>query len=408
MTVSDRERLEPPTFRPHSLRELEQLVAWAVAEVRPLEIKGGGTKRRLGRPVEAQSVVDTTKLSGIDMYEPHELVMSAGAGTPLREIEAAIAERGQRLEFEPPDCAAIFGGEVGQQTIGGVFACNLAGPRRLKSGAARDHLLGLQIVTGHAQVIKSGGRVVKNVTGYDLAKLLTGSYGTLAVLSHLTFKVLPATEEVATLVLAGDEEATLLASLRKAMASAHDVSSAALLPHDVLARSSVETIRSAGRSLACLRLEGTSASIKARIEGLEKELRQDGLEASRLEREASLTLWREIRDVSLLDPASPCLWRLSLPPSEAPTVAGKLEGKRLFDHAGGLIWLATDEPASDCIRGALSAGGIATLIRAPAGSSDTHPPFQPQPEALRQLSMRVKKSFDPKKILNPGRMYEGI
>ena len=190
-------------FRPSTAHELREVVAAALAVETPLEVLGRGTKRGLGRPVEVEAAVQVDRLAGIGLYEPEELVMSAAGGTPLVEIEARLADNQQQLAFEPPDYGPLFGGEPGRATIGGVFACNLAGPRRIKAGAARDHLLGVQAVTGRGDLIKSGGRVVKNVTGYDLSKLLAGSFGTLAVMTELTFKVLPAAAETCTLLLAG-------------------------------------------------------------------------------------------------------------------------------------------------------------------------------------------------------------
>ena len=232
---------EPTVHRPADAGQLRELVAWAVAEEQPLEIVGNGTKRILGRPVEAEHVASLAGLSGITLYEPDELVMSAGAGTPLALIEQELAERGQELMFEPADFSALLGGASrGEQTIGGVFAANVAGPRRLKAGAARDHLLGLHCVTGHAQEIKTGGRVVKNVTGYDLCKLLAGSYGTLAVLTQVTFKVMPKAEGALTLLATGADEATLLGLLRAASGSPCEISGAAYLPPLAAGRSQVK------------------------------------------------------------------------------------------------------------------------------------------------------------------------
>ena len=188
-------------LRPTTPEELKELIAWAAAEEAALEILGAGSKRALGRPVEAERRVHLAGLAGITLYEPAELVMAARAGTPLAEIEERLAASQQQLAFEPPDYGLLLGGAAKGGTIGGAFACNLAGPRRIKAGAARDHLLGVQAATGRGELIKSGGRVVKNVTGYDLCKLLTGSFGTLAVMSEVTFKVLPAPPETATLLL---------------------------------------------------------------------------------------------------------------------------------------------------------------------------------------------------------------
>jgi glycolate oxidase FAD binding subunit len=405
------------TFRPTTLIELEQVVAWAAAEPAPLEVIGRGSKRGLGRPVQAESELRLDAMSGIGMYEPDELVMSAAAGTSLAEVEAELAERQQELAFEPPDWGLVLGGPPDLQSIGGIFACNLAGPRRLKAGAARDHLLGVQCVTGHGRIVKTGGRVMKNVTGYDLCKLLAGSYGTLAVMSQLTFKVLPAAADCATLVLTGGDVTALLAAVRQAMGTSCEVSSAAVLPEAAARRSGVPAIGAAGRPVACLRLEGTSVSIAYRIDKLQRlSAGPSGLEAMRLDRAASQALWREIRDVRLVDPSLPVLWRVSCVPSEAPRVAAAvvpLAAEVLFDWAGGLVWVAHARQGDDAgaapIRAVLEqAGGHATLIRAPAAVRAMVPVFQPQPEALRALSQRVKAGFDPKAVLNPGRMYAGV
>ena len=403
------------TFRPTKLAELEQVVAWAVAEEVPLEVMARGSKRGLGRPVEAQGELRLDGMSGVGMYEPDELVMSAAAGTPLAVVEAELAERSQELAFEPADYGLILGGTAGAQSIGGVFACNLAGPRRLKAGAARDHLLGVQCVTGHGQTVKTGGRVMKNVTGYDLSKLLAGSYGTLAVASQLTFKVLPVAADSATLLLAGADEAALLAVLRRAMGTSGEVSGAALLPPVATRRSAVPVIATAARPVACLRLEGTPASIAYRIDKLERLSTEPGsLEAARLDGAATGRLWREIRDLRLLDPALPVLWRVSCAPSEAPRIAAAAPpaAELLFDWAGGLVWAAHADGAGDggagALRRALDGAGHATLVKAPEALRRAVPPFQPQPEELQGLSRRVKAGFDPKAVLNPGRMYAGI
>ena len=400
-----------PSYRPASLKELEQLVGWAAGEERLLRVEGAGTKTAFGRPVDALDVLTTSGLAGIDMYEPEELVMSAGAGTPLSEVEAALAERRQELAFEPADYGAILGGDADRQTIGGVIACNLAGPRRLKAGAARDHLLGVQCVTGHGQAIKTGGRVVKNVTGYDLCKLLTGSFGTLAVLSHVTFKVMPVGEETATLLLAGESRGALLKLLRIAMGTPHEVSGAAVLPAPIAARSVVAAVAGTGRALACLRLEGAAPSVAYRLQTLRDTLIQPGIEALALDDPGSRLLWKEIRDGRLLDAGRPILWRLSCAPTGADAVAeavAPLAPELLFDWAGGLVWIAlNDAPDAGAatVRAALGGKGHATLVRAPEATRREVPVFEPQPPPLAALGRRVKASFDPKGILSPGRLY---
>ena len=246
-------------IRPSTAEELREIVASAAADETPLEILGAGTKRDYGRPVEAKSQVVLDRLCGIGLYEPAELVMSAKAGTPLAQIEARLADNQQQLAFEPPDYGALLGGEPGRGTIGGVIACNLSGPRRIKVGAARDHFLGVQAVTGRGDAIKSGGRVVKNVTGYDLCKLFAGSFGTLVAMTEVTFKVLPAAEHEATLLLRPRTRAAGFAALRRAMNSAGDVAGAACLPAAAAARSSVPAIAAGGVRSRRTAARGTAA-----------------------------------------------------------------------------------------------------------------------------------------------------
>jgi glycolate oxidase FAD binding subunit len=405
-------------LRPTDAAGVAEVVAWAAAEEVPLEIAGAGTRRSFGRPVEATHLVELDGLSRIELYEPAELVMSALAGTPLAEIEARLVEEHQQLAFEPPDLGVLLGGTGGRQTIGGLIACNLAGPRRIKAGAARDHLLGVQAVTGRGDAIKSGGRVMKNVTGYDLCKLLAGSHGTLAVMTEVTFKVLPTAETATTLVLASPEREVCLRALRLAMGSAADVSGAACLPPDATSRSAAAGAASNGNHLALLRVEGPAPSVHARGAMLKAELSTFGARLDELDAAATDALWREVRDVALL-PAEGVVWRLSLPPSAAPALLGRIEAELTFawlaDWAGGLLWLAVagDEALGDggaaVIRGTIAeVGGHATLVRAPEELRRTVAVFQPQPAPLARLTARVKDSFDPKRILNRGRMYADL
>jgi glycolate oxidase FAD binding subunit len=396
---------------PASSGELREAVAAAVAAGTPLEILGGGSKRAFGRPVEADVQLSTEGLGGVTLYEPEELVMSARAGTPLAEIEALLAEHRQELAFEPADYGAILGGEAGRQTIGGIFACNISGPRRFKAGAARDHILGVRCVTGFGEEIRAGGRVMKNVTGYDLPKLLTGSFGTLAVIIELTFKVLPAAPTVGTLLLSGTDEQALAALLRRATGTPFEPSGAALLPALAAGRSAVEAVRGAGRPVAAIRVEGPEPSVRYRLDRLEAALRGAGVEAARLGDEDSRLLWREVRDVRLLTRGR-ALWRFSLAPTEGAELVPwyrELGAEWLLDWAGGLVWLAPPEAyayrAGELRRALDGRDGHATLVRAPEDVRARVEVFQPQPPALRALTERVKRGFDPQKILNRGRMY---
>lgn len=403
-------------LKPRDAKEVEKAIAWAAAEKHPLSVVGGGTKRAIGRPEQAELTLDVSGLTGITLYEPEELVLSARAGTALAEIERVLAEKGQELAFEPADLGPLFGAEADKATIGGVLAANLSGPRRINAGAARDHFLGVHAISGRGEAFKSGGRVVKNVTGYDLSKGLAGSWGTLAVMTDVTLKVLPAAETSTSVVLTGLDAETAIQAMSVGMGSAFDVSGAAHLPGPVATRSKVTGLGSAGGSLTVLRLEGFGPSVASRIEKLKGLLKPLGA-AEHIDAEASRHLWREVRDVRCFatDPARP-LWRLSVPPSDGAKIAGgileQVEGQCLFDWAGGLVWLELD-PLEDAgepiVRGAISAAsGHATLIRAEPSVRAAVPVFQPQPASLAALTRRLKESFDPAGILNPGRMYAGL
>ena len=394
------------TFKPDTAAHVAEAVTWAVANENPLEIIGQGTKRGLGRPVEAEAVLDLSALSGITLYEPQELVLSAHAGTPMADIHAALDEAGQMLAFEPFRPDALWGTTGG--TIGGVMAANISGPRRFQAGAARDHMLGFKGVGGRGEAFKSGGRVVKNVTGFDLSKLMAGSMGTLAVMTEVTLKVLPRPEKARTVLVFGarDPRKVLIA----AQCSPHEISGAAHLPANVAARSGVDLVQaSAGEGVTAIRVEGPGPSVEVRCRELRALL--DGMGAGMEELHTSRTakLWAEIRDVALLDTAKQ-LWRLSLPPADGPALAADLAkalgGEYMLDWAGGLVWLAlpvTDQAHADAVRGALTSGH-ATLMRAAPEVRMIVPAYQPWDGVQGMLAARVRDSFDPAGIFNPGRM----
>jgi glycolate oxidase FAD binding subunit len=394
------------TLKPQTTEQVVEALAWASAEETPVEILGTGTKRGFGRPMgdgnrTIAHAVDLSGLSGITLYEPEELVLSAWAGTPLAEIEAAVAEKGQMLAFEPPALARLYGSTGG--TLGGMIACNLAGPRRIKAGAARDHILGIESVTGRGELVKSGGRVVKNVTGYDLSKLLTGSFGTLAALTQITIKVLPAPETVETVLLTGLDDAAAVRAMALAMNSSHEVSAAAHVPvvH-------AGAVHGGSDAVTAIRIEGFVPSVAARSAALQELLGHAG-PVSILDAEASKAFWASIRDVEPFVDGNQALWRLSVTPSKAPVIVADIPGGQpVYDWGGGLIWCRSDD--GDAIRAAVAAhgGGHATLIRASEEMRRTANVFEPQPVPLAALSARVKESFDPRHILNPGRMYEGV
>jgi glycolate dehydrogenase FAD-binding subunit len=394
-------------FRPRDERELADIVAAALAREEPLEIVAGGSKRALGRPLQTPHTIDMTAFSGIRSYEPEELVLTAGAATPMRLIEAALAERGQMLAFEPPDWRRLLGSGDAEPTLGGITACNLAGPRRIKAGAARDHLLGFHAVSGRAEAFKAGGRVVKNVTGYDLAKLLAGSYGTLAALTEVTFKVLPRPEAERSLLIAGLDDGAATRAMTAALNSPHEVSGAAHLPRGR---------DGSDRPLTLLRLEGPAPSVAARAEALAQELASFGTIGEALNG-ASRELWRAIGEAGPLAQDGPrTLWRLSVAPSAGAAIAAelarRLDHRHFFDWGGGLLWLAVaggEDGGATIIRAAIARlGGHATLLRGADALRAAVPVFQPQPPALAALTRRVKESFDPRRVLNRGRMYADL
>ncbi len=403
------------TFKPTAAEQLAEVVAWAAAEGRPLEILGAGTKRGLGRPVEAEHAIELSDFTGVSLYEPDELVLTAGAGTSLKEIEGLLTQNRQQLAFEPADYGPLLGAPAEAQTLGGVLASNLSGSRRIKAGAARDHFLGIQAVTGRGDVIKSGGRVVKNVTGYDLSKLLAGSFGTLAVLCQVTLKVLPAPEKSRTVLVYALSDADGVRALAEAAGSPHEVSGLAHLRADTAMRSSVDYVNGTATAVTAVRVEGPGPSVDHRCRALKDALSSFGA-VEELHSFNTTRFWREVTDVvDMLEPEHDTIWKLSLTPSLAPAVVAQireaLDCDAIYDWAGGLVWLtlpASADAGHEVVRAAVGDHGHATLLKAPAAVRAQVPVFQPQAEALARLTARVKESFDPNGILNPGRMYKDL
>jgi glycolate oxidase FAD binding subunit len=412
------------TIKPRDAKEVEQAVHWALGEKQSLEIIGHGSKRALGRPAQVDATLDLSTLTGVTLYEPEELVLSAKAGTPIAEIEALIASRGQALAFEPMDLGPLLGGEPGAGTIGGVLAANLAGPRRIKAGAARDHILGFSAVSGRGETFKSGGRVVKNVTGYDLSKLMAGSFGTLAAMTEVTVKTLPRPETEASVLVLGLDAAKATAAMAAAMGSSCEVSGAAHVPEAIAARASDDL--PIGHAVTALRLEGVAPSVAHRREALAELMQRFGPLAT-LNEAQSRTLWRAVRDALPFVAAGPTgtgevaageppVWRISTAPSKgaelARLIAARIDAEFLYDWGGGLVWAAlppSDDAGAAIVRPAMrQCGGHATLIRAPAAVRAAVAVFEPQEAALAALTKRVKDSFDPNGVLNPGRLWAGV
>jgi glycolate oxidase FAD binding subunit len=404
-------------LRPRDSKQVEEAVSWALAQGKALELIGHGTKRAIGRAAQWDTTLDLSGLSGVTLYEPEELVLSAKAGTPLAQIEALIAEKRQELAFEPMDYGPLLGGEIGAATIGGAIAANLSGPRRIKSGAARDHFLGFSAVSGRGETFKSGGRVVKNVTGYDLCKLMAGSWGTLAAMTDVTIKTLPKAETEQTILVIGGDAAAASKVMAAAMGSYGDASAAAHLPATVAA--DLAETASARGAVTALRLEGVAPSVAQRRSLLEDLLAPFGALAS-LDEAPSRALWRAIRDVTPFAAkgrrGDADIWRISTAPAHGAEIgralADKAGAETLYDWAGGLVWAAlprSDDAQAPLVQATVAAaGGHATLIRAPAAVRATVDVFTPEPAPLAALTQRVRKGFDPQGVLNAGRMWAGV
>jgi glycolate oxidase FAD binding subunit len=376
----------------------------AATSQEPLAVLGNGTKSAMLRPVQAARSLSTRNLTGITLYSPNELIISARAGTPLCEVEAALAEHGQHIIAEPP-----YSGEP--QTLGGVVAANLSGPRRVAWGAMRDHVLGVRAVTGHGEVIHSGGRVLKNVTGLDLCKLLSGSHGTLAVITEVTLKVLPAPPAVGTLVLSGLDADAGVAALSTALGSPFSVSAASWLPADAAAR--IPLLAALNSAVTLIRIEEVASSVAYRTQKLRTQL---GGRGEILDDAASRGVWRAIRDREpLLTATDEAVWRVSVRPSAGAqvlrSVASTCGARGYFDWGGGLVWLAGPgtTAAHEAVQTAAhNAGGNWMLVQGPETLRAAVDVIPPEPEPLARITRRVKAAFDPHGILNPGRLYAGL
>jgi glycolate oxidase FAD binding subunit len=401
-----------PPLRPADENELRDAIADAAAAGRRLRLHGADTKSAIGHPAPHDaSPLDLSDLSGIVAYEPEELVLTLRAGTPMAEVEALVGNARQMLAFEPMDLGPVLGLQPGLGTIGSTVACNLAGPRRPTAGAARDHMLGIRAVSGRGEIFKAGGRVVKNVTGYDLPRALTGSWGTLAAFSEITLKVLPRPETAETILILGLDDDTAARAMSAAVGSPYDVSAAAHLPAEI--SGSLAAVASARNAVTAIRLEGVPPSIRHRRAVLEGLLRPFG-ELGALDAAGSAALWAGVRDVEPFAASGKPLWRVSVAPMAGPKIgafAARNEAWHFYDWAGGLVWveMAGDPLPSqaDSLRAAIAeaGGGHATLIRAGEEMRGAVSVFHPLDTVTAALVGRLKTAFDPVGVLNPGRMY---
>lgn len=385
------------TLSPTTSEALCAAIAEAASKHARLEIRGGGSKADIGSPwggAREVDILDMRKFAGIVDYDPPELVLTVGAGTPLAEIETLVAAKDQMLAFEPWDHAPVFGRAAGAATIGGVIAAGVAGPQRLSMGSARDHLLGFEAVSGRGEKFVAGAKVVKNVTGYDLPKLIAGSWGRLVALTQVTLKVLPRPRVQATLVIENQTPQQAHAAMAQAMGSHNEIAAAAYLPAAV----------NNGRAVTLLRLQGFAPSVDARCGFLPQLLKEHG-DARRLPDAAATQIWDSIRTVKPLAGSSP-LWRVNVPPSGGCAVVAALEplGARwFFDWAGGLVWLTFDGDAALVRTAAEKAGGHAMLVRGPEGLRARVPAQHPRSKGVDALEARVRRAFDPAGVFETSR-----
>ncbi len=389
------------------------MIARLAREKRGMEVVGHGALRNTGRVAKSDVVLTTSGLKGVTLYEPTELVMSARAGTPLFEIEAVLAARGQMLAFEPIDLGPATGAPGGALSIGGVFATNFSGSRRISAGSARDNLLGVRAVNGRAELFKSGGRVMKNVTGLDVARGLTGSWGTLAVMTEVTFKVAPLPQTMQTLAFLGLPDDLAIEALTVAMKTPLEVSGAVHLPKNCAARIRTPKLKGLGQSLTLLRLETFAAAIDQRKEKLKAALKVYGAPIE-LDPEETFNLWSEFRSLSMMPfSTDTSLWRISTLPTKAPEIVFAIQkfmdSVAFYDWSGALIWLevpaAADAGAADVRRAVATRGGHATLIRAEPEVRSVVDVFEPLKPEIERLTRGIKSAFDPSGLLNRGRMY---
>jgi glycolate oxidase FAD binding subunit len=400
-------------WRPAAEWELQSMIAKLVREKRGIEVVGHGALRNTGRVANSDVVLTTSGLKGITLYEPTELVMSARSGTPLYEIESVLAARGQMLAFEPIDLGPTTGAPGGALSIGGVFATNFSGSRRISAGSARDNLLGVRAVNGRAELFKSGGRVMKNVTGLDVARGLTGSWGTLAVMTEVTFKVAPIPQTMQTLAFVGLPDDLAIEALNLAMNTPLEVSGAVHLPKNCAARLRAPKLKGVHQSLTLVRLETFTAAIDDRREKLKAALKVYGAPIE-LDSEESFGLWSEFRSLSVLPfSTETALWRISTLPTKAAEIVFAIQkfmpAVAFYDWSGGMIWLevpaAADAGAADVRRAVAVRGGHATLIRAEPEVRNAVDVFEPLKPEIERLTRGIKSAFDPGGLLNRGRMY---
>ena len=426
--MSIEEKQNSPTYQdsnsiefPQNEREVSTFIKKFYKSTIPLELVGLGSKKKIGKALQCAKTLNLSKLNNIIEYLPEELYIKVEAGTPIKKIQEELKKNKQQLAFEPIDFGSLLNNKSDYGTAGGQVACNISGPRRLKVGSVRDHLLGFRGVNGRGEIIKSGGTVVKNVTGYDLSKLMCGSYGTLAALTEVTFKILPSPEENKTLVIHNQKIESALYYLESSISSSNDISGAIYLPKEPSVSGCVMNIENTFKlndlkqdgSITAIRIEGSKNSINYRIENLINKLRIEKLNISILETHQSKIFWDKVKNLEFFFNSKNSILRVVIPPSEGVNLNYQLSNKFKYylDWGGALIWMEVFELSEEMFesirRKVVKLGGYITMIK----NSDYLPYVEDVFTINRDrfnISQKIKKSFDPKRILNPGKMYTGI
>ncbi len=400
-------------LKPTKEKEISEIIKECYKKNIPLEILGLGTKKSIGRNFQFEKTLDLSNYSGIIDYKPEELYIKVKSGTPIKDIRNEIEKNNQHLAFEPIDFGYLFSGKNDEGTIGGVMSCNFAGSRRFKAGSIRDHILGFKGINGRGEVIKSGGTVVKNVTGYDLSKILSGSFGTLTVLSEITIKVLPKPESNKTLFINNPHLKKGLDYLNISLSSSSDPSGAVFYPENFRSFFTFNDLTFSG-PITAIRIEGSTSSIDHRIKKLTNELKVTSDEIVVLSKDQSDIFWEDTRNLKVFSKLKENLIRIVIPASEAFETLNKLkdfDAKYFVDWGGSLIWLQLDSINTKILKDiktiVKTASGYLTIIKIEENLKASIDVFTVDP-VKHEISEKIKKSFDPKRILNPGKMYIGI
>ena len=426
--MSIEEKQNSPIFQdsnsieyPISEKEVSNFIKKSYKLGLPIELIGLGSKKKIGKPLQCAKNLNLSKLNGIIEYLPEELYIKVKAGTPIQDIEEKLKKNKQQLAFEPIDFGNLLNGKTDYGTAAGQVSCNISGPRRFKVGSVRDHVLGFRWVNGKGEIIKSGGVVVKNVTGYDLSKLICGSYGTLVALTEITFKVLPAPQETKTLVIHNQKIESSLYFLEQSISSSNDVSGAIFLPKDPEVPGCVMDIEKTFKlndlkqdgSITAIRIEGSKNSTQQRLENLAKELKITNYNISILDSYQSEIFWNKVKNLEFFYSSKNNIIRIVIPPSECVNLVYQLSNKFKYylDWGGALMWMEAHELSEEMFESirkkVVKLGGYVTMIK----NSDYLPYVEEVFTINRDvfnISQNIKKSFDPKRIFNPGKMYTGI